>query len=361
MRNILRYIITLLVLSNTLPAHVISHFFAEQKEDTVHLQFDVGYAIPETRDNPYEPAPNLKWLQSRSESEHEHLRHEAEKYLNTCLELQQRNQVIPLSISFPDFDSSPPSFTKLLNERAYYRIIIKPAKLDLSNPLSLHWLEGKHPDLVVGLGDKSYKTIKAGESFILRSEVSKTTGHTFWIEAFRQGFLHVIPLGLDHILFITGMFFFSRNIRQLFLQSLCFTIAHTITLGIASAGLINFSLTWVEPLIAMSIVYLALENLFFKAQEPRIRLGIVVFFGLIHGCGFAQALSEWIQRDDRFSIALLSVNVGVEVAQVCILLTLWYGTQKWWKTNAYKYVRNAINLLIAVVGTVWVLQRINLI
>jgi hydrogenase/urease accessory protein HupE len=214
---------------------------------------------------------------------------------------------------------------------------------------------------VVGLGDKSYKTIKAGESFILRSEVSKTTGHTFWIEAFRQGFLHVIPLGLDHILFITGMFFFSRNIRQLFLQSLCFTIAHTITLGIASAGLINFSLTWVEPLIAMSIVYLALENLFFKAQEPRIRLGIVVFFGLIHGCGFAQALSEWIQRDDRFSIALLSVNVGVEVAQVCILLTLWYGTQKWWKTNAYKYVRNAINLLIAVVGTVWVLQRINLI
>jgi hydrogenase/urease accessory protein HupE len=157
------------------------------------------------------------------------------------------------------------------------------------------------------------------------------------------------------------MFFFSRNIRLLFLQSLCFTIAHTITLGITSAGLIKFSLKWVEPLIALSIVYLAVENLLSRAKQPRVRLGIVVIFGLIHGCGFAQALSEWIKQDDQFTIALISVNVGVEVAQACILLVLWYFTQKWWQTRAYSHASTLVNLLIALVGIIWVLQRINII
>lgn len=361
MHTLFRHIITILVFHTTISAHVVSHFFAKHQGEALHLQFDVGYAIPETRDNPYEPAPTRLWLQSRDESQHEILRYESEKFLRTCLEFRQNNQVIPLAISFPDFTSSPPSFTKLLNERAYYRIIIKPEKIDLSKTLELHWLEGKHPDLVIEIGNSSYKTLKPSDHFTMRADVTKTTGHIFWVEAFRQGFLHVIPLGIDHILFITGMFFFSRNIRLLFLQSLCFTIAHTITLGIVSAGLIKFSLTWVEPLIALSIVYLAVENLLSRAKVPRVRLGIVAIFGLIHGCGFAQALSEWIKQDDQFTIALISVNVGVEVAQVCILLVLWYSTQKWWQTKAYLHVRTFINLFIALIGIIWTLQRVHLI
>lgn len=207
--------------------------------------------------------------------------------------------------------------------------------------------------------DSGYLTLAPGQFLTFPSEARPSAGHASWIESFRQGFLHVLPMGLDHALFVMGLFFYRREWRPLLAQSLAFTLAHTVTLGLAAAGWMKVPGTWVEPLIGLSLIVIALENLRPAGRTGGpLRLGIVFTFGLVHGLGFAGALSVWIRPGEGFLTTLLSANLGVEAAQASLLAAAWILTIDWHRRPVYRRVRATCCAAIAIAGAAWAVQRI---
>ena len=174
------------------------------------------------------------------------------------------------------------------------------------------------------------------------------------------GIEHIIPKGLDHMLFIIGLFLFSNLIRPLLLQVSMFTIAHTITLVIASLSLINVNASIVEPLIALSIVYIGVENIFKKYSNTKIRYYVIFLFGLLHGLGFALVLKDVGLDYSNLLINLVSFNIGVEIAQIFILFLLFLTIGLFFsKKKYYKLIfQIPLSLFISLIAIYWFVERI---
>ncbi|MBT8053938.1 MAG: HupE/UreJ family protein [Xanthomonadales bacterium] len=174
------------------------------------------------------------------------------------------------------------------------------------------------------------------------------------------GFEHILPKGLDHILFVLALFFASTRLKPLLIQISVFTLAHTITLGIAAAGWVKAPGSVVEPLIAVSIAFVAIENLVAKEMTPWRPL-IVFGFGLFHGLGFARVLIDLGLPDEQFLTALIGFNVGVELGQLSIVLAAWLLFHRLFSRPWYRArVVLPASFLIAVTGSWWAFQRIFL-
>ncbi|GGL77861.1 HupE/UreJ family protein [Wenxinia marina] len=133
------------------------------------------------------------------------------------------------------------------------------------------------------------------------------------------GFDHIVPLGLDHILFVLGLFFLSTRLGPLLWQVSAFTVAHTITLALSSLGYVSIPAYVVEPIIAASIVFVALENIWSRGLSVWRPL-VVFLFGLLHGLGFASVLSQFGLPSNAFLPALIGFNIGVELGQLFVIL-----------------------------------------
>lgn len=173
------------------------------------------------------------------------------------------------------------------------------------------------------------------------------------------GFKHILPLGVDHILFVLSLFLLSPKLKTILWQSLAFTIAHSVTLGLAAYNIINPPSHIIEPLIALSIVYVALENIF----SPRLkasRIGIVFLFGLVHGMGFAGALAEMGLPNNAYFTSLLMFNVGVELGQITVILAAYFLLAKWFSGKEYYRTRIVIpiSIIIAAMAVFWTIERI---
>ncbi len=147
------------------------------------------------------------------------------------------------------------------------------------------------------------------------------------------GFTHIVPKGLDHILFVIGLFLLSTRLAPLLWQVTAFTVAHTATLALSMAGIVELSPAVVEPLIAASIVYVAVENIF-TDRLHRWRPVIVFCFGLLHGLGFAGILQEIGPAPGQFLLSLVAFNIGVELGQLaviagCFLAVGWTMRHAW--------------------------------
>lgn len=161
----------------------------------------------------------------------------------------------------------------------------------------------------------------------------QATGWQSFLRYIPVGFDHIVPKGLDHILFVLGLFFLAARFRPLLLQVSLFTLAHTITLALAALGYTKFMddffvgtfniefIAVVEPLIAASIVYVAVENIFTKGISPW-RPFAIFLFGLLHGLGFASVLGEFGLPEGTFVAALIGFNVGVEVGQLAVIAVM---------------------------------------
>jgi len=173
------------------------------------------------------------------------------------------------------------------------------------------------------------------------------------------GFEHILPKGLDHILFILGIFLLSVHLRPLLWQVTMFTVAHTLTLGLSMAGLISLPANIVEPLIALSIAYIGIENITAHSLH-KSRLLIVFCFGLLHGMGFASVLSDFGMPTDAFVTALVSFNVGVELGQLTIILLAFFTVGLWFRNKPWYHQVIVIpfSLAIAVTGLYWTWDRI---
>jgi len=174
----------------------------------------------------------------------------------------------------------------------------------------------------------------------------------------RLGFTHILPKGLDHILFVIGLFLLSPKFKPLLLQITAFTLAHSLTLALSILGLFTFSTRLVEPVIALSISFIALENILQKRVSPW-RWLVVFGFGLIHGLGFASVLTEISLPENSLGWALICFNVGVELGQISVvgivfLLTFWMRERSWY----VPYIRNPVCILIGMIGFYWTMERL---
>ena len=173
------------------------------------------------------------------------------------------------------------------------------------------------------------------------------------------GFTHIVPNGFDHMLFVLGIFLLSRKLRQVLMQVSAFTIAHSITLALSIYGVVTVSPRIVEPMIAVSIAYVAIENIFLSDLRPW-RVGLVFGFGLLHGMGFAGALKELGLPRSEFVTALVTFNMGVEAGQLAViaaafLLVGWYCGRRGWYRRAVVVPASA---LIACTAIYWTIQRV---
>jgi hypothetical protein len=176
------------------------------------------------------------------------------------------------------------------------------------------------------------------------------------------GFQHILPLGLDHVLFVLGFFFIGGGARQLALLVSCFTVAHSLTLALATFRVVDLPADLVEPLIAASIIYIGLEKLLTTehsaTRRQRVRYGVVFGFGLLHGLGFARVLGEVGLPDGEFVLALLAFNVGVELGQLLVLLLalLVFGAfrHRAWYASC---IATPGAIVVAGIGLYWLGQR----
>ena len=175
------------------------------------------------------------------------------------------------------------------------------------------------------------------------------------------GFEHIVPKGSDHILFILGLFLFSVRMRPLLLQVTMFTVAHTLTLGLSMNGIINLPSNIVEPLIALSIAYVGIENIVAKRLHNS-RLILVFLFGLLHGLGFAGVLNDFGMPENDFVTALISFNIGVELGQLAVI-SLAFITIGYWFRKAHWYRQRIIvpgSIVISIVGVFWTIDRLSI-
>lgn len=185
------------------------------------------------------------------------------------------------------------------------------------------------------------------------------------LETVRQyivlGFEHIVPKGLDHILFVLGLFLLSAAWRPLLLQVTMFTIAHSLTLGLSMYGVVALPSSIVEPLIALSITYVAVENLFTSELKPW-RAALVFAFGLLHGLGFAGVLGELGLPRSQFVPALVAFNLGVEAGQLSVIALAFAAVGWWRRAEAASYRRWIVvpaSLAIALVGAYWTVIRVH--
>ena len=244
-------------------------------------------------------------------------------------------------------------------------------------PVSLGWA-ARNGGLVVrhGEGPKAYAAFLQGGEVsapLPRSGVVEESTGAVFLRFVVEGFEHIIPKGLDHILFVLGLFLFSLAWRPLLAQVTAFTLAHTVTLALGALGLVTVPSSIVEPLIAASIVYVAVENIFARGLT-RWRPVVIFGFGLLHGLGFASVLGEFGLPEDQFVPALIGFNVGVELGQLTVIalafVLIWIGVlaaQRAALTGVeelvteYPVMFRALSvtgsLIIALIGIYWVIER----
>lgn len=187
-------------------------------------------------------------------------------------------------------------------------------------------------------------------------KLSKTEAATLYL---KLGFMHILPLGFDHILFVLSLFLLSPKLKPVLWQATAFTVAHSITLGLAMFNVITPSPKIVEPIIALSIMYVALENIISPTLK-KSRIGIVFLFGLVHGLGFANALGELGLPKNSYLTSLLMFNLGVELGQVAVILSAFLLFGKWFGNKPYyrKAIVIPLSILITLMAGYWTVERL---
>ncbi len=197
------------------------------------------------------------------------------------------------------------------------------------------------------------------KAFALSAPAPSVTRFETAARYFSLGFTHILPYGFDHVLFVLGIYLLSTRARALLMQVSAFTIAHSITLGLSMYGVISVSPRIVEPVIAISIMYVAVENILLKELHSW-RVALVFAFGLLHGMGFAGALKELGLPRSEFATALITFNVGVEFGQLAVIgaafvLLGWHcASQGWYRRRVVVPASAAI----ACTAAYWTIERI---
>jgi hypothetical protein len=176
--------------------------------------------------------------------------------------------------------------------------------------------------------------------------------------AFVSGFSHILPYGIDHILFLLALFFLTRDFGSLLAQMTLFTLAHSLTLALSMYGLVSVPPLLVEVAIGLSITFVAAENLF-RERISRWRPWVVFASGLLHGLGFAHSFARTEIAPVDFLPALFAFNMGIEAGQLVVIGIAYALVALWWKRESYRrMIARPASFLIAVSGLCWAAVRV---
>ena len=195
-------------------------------------------------------------------------------------------------------------------------------------------------------------------TFQLKSYIKESQDSSNVVSFFVYGFEHILS-GYDHLLFLLGLILIAFNFRQVFFSVTAFTLAHSITLGLSVLGVWVPNSGVIEPLIALSIVYVGIENCIVSNFNKRWILTFV--FGLIHGFGFAGALQDIALSGDQLPWVLLNFNLGVETGQIVVILLtfpllIWLRRKLWFNSSGLAI----LNIGLVLIGSYWFLDRTSL-
>ena len=366
MRNLQISILLSFLCAGILQAHKIDSMEFNFRESSsawiLEGEIDLTYMLPEFRGDPDAEALSRKDMMAIPAEDWDPIHEKIETTARKLLVFTFNDEDLPFEISFPDFDKTPlvlPEEQKdvaLINLRFSLEPRAGPGKL------ALYWLDDLDAQLIIAREKgEAFIALPGGEITLLSlDESGESEGPTEssiygWI---KSGFAHVIPLGADHILFILGIFLLAPRFKPLLGQSLLFTLAHSITLTCAVQGWVNFNTTYIEILIAMSIAWIGIENLWLK-NVGKSRIIIIFIFGLLHGLGFASVLGDLLESlpPSQHVIPLVGFNIGVELAQVTILvvaLIILKYLKSWQRP-----IQILGSIAIAVFGVLWMIERIG--
>jgi hydrogenase/urease accessory protein HupE len=180
------------------------------------------------------------------------------------------------------------------------------------------------------------------------------------VKTFLMSGIYHIFIGPDHILFLVGLLLLGGSLNRLLLIVTAFTIAHSITLTLAALDIANLPARWIEPAIALSIVYVGIDNLMVGKTGRDVRAWIAFFFGLVHGFGFANVLREFGLPRQALGWSLFSFNIGVEVGQICIVVVVASLLAALRKRNPTtgQHVVTIGSVMVILAGSYWFIQRV---
>jgi hypothetical protein len=195
-----------------------------------------------------------------------------------------------------------------------------------------------------------------GEASRIASVDIDRTAATGWLDFVRLGVKHILT-GYDHLLFLAALLATARGLWSVVRIVTAFTVAHSVTLTVGALGIVTIPDRIIEPLIAATIVWVALENLF--AAEPDRRRWIWSFgFGLVHGLGFASALGELGLKGTALVRGLVGFNLGVEVGQLLFVAVFLPGLMWLSRGRGARLTPRFASLTVALIGTYWLVERI---
>lgn len=270
---------------------------------------------------------------------------------------------VPAPLSLPELGQPPPADGA---PRSYFGTTARPsAPVPEGAKAFTFWASRAFRPVHLTITDErtgrtQRQTLAAGEEsapYALVGETEPPGRLAVAWQYLKLGFEHILPLGLDHILFVLGLYLLSVRWPPLLWQVTAFTVAHTTTLALAMYGVVRLPASVVEPLIALSIAYVGIENLVTSELKPW-RPALVFVFGLLHGMGFAGVLTELGLPEGEFATALVTFNVGVELGQLAVIALAFVATG-WWRERPWYRRRIVVpgSVLIAGMGLYWAVQR----
>jgi hydrogenase/urease accessory protein HupE len=202
------------------------------------------------------------------------------------------------------------------------------------------------------------EVLLSAEQDVIEMDLHALFPPTTFTDFFKLGLEHIIT-GYDHLLFLFGLLLVTMRFRTAAIIITCFTLAHSLTLALATLDIVNLRSRVVEPLIAVTIICVGVENLFFR-DGPKWRWALTFGFGLIHGLGFASILKELgvSSGTTGITVPLLSFNLGVEAGQLAIAvvaLPILFALRRWQPFARWGVI--AGSLLVALLGLWWFWER----
>ncbi|MEO8860700.1 MAG: HupE/UreJ family protein [Ginsengibacter sp.] len=220
-------------------------------------------------------------------------------------------------------------------------------------------LKTRYYSKIIGITILSLVISNALFAHTVVGELEKMSGKDAAFLYLELGYTHILPLGLDHILFVLSLYLLSPKLKPVLWQATAFTVAHSVTLGLSMYHVIKPPANIVEPVIALSIMYVALENIF-SPKLKKSRIAVVFLFGLVHGMGFASALGQLGLPRNSFLTSILMFNLGVELGQMTVIIGAfllfgkWFGDKPWYRQR----IVIPLSTVIAIIAAYWTIQRL---
>lgn len=339
-------------------------FHKLEKQWQLRGEMDLAYMLPETRKVPFGGPLSREGVMKAPLVELTRIRKETENTLRHILRVSFAGKEIDWRIEFPDFEKEPFVLPVEYGDWALLTVHIVVDARPGPGELRIHWSSEEEAQLIVvsKVSDEpEIISVSPGGELVLLNvaatgEATAAPQSAFgsWI---RSGFNHVLPLGLDHMLFIFGLFLMALKWRPLLWQSLLFTLSHSATLALSVLGWIYLDSKLVEILIAFSIAFIGVENLFAQ-KVGKLRYILVFCFGLVHGMGFASVMADKVKGipQGQLTHPLLGFNIGVELAQITVLAASFLLF--WMIRKRTRLAQISGSVVVALAGAGWMIERI---